>query len=216
MLRDTANATVIALDGAPVSASAWSLLPGTHELILRVRIFTDAPNMHYTAWTHCHVYHAAEAGQQYTTRVRIEKKIAGDLGEEVTMHIGVTDADGTMLSKSDSCFEARPRFESPHDSRLGKACAELTPQKRARPARATAPDYPRVARRDRIEGSVDLEMTLDALGYVVDAKTLRATPPGVFDEAALAAVRNWRYCPPTDLEDPDAPPRRTRLEFNLD
>ncbi|MCP4038730.1 MAG: hypothetical protein GY733_17450, partial [bacterium] len=77
VLRDTANATVIALDGAPVSASAWSLLPGTHELILRVRIFTDAPNMHYTAWTHCHVYHAAEAGQQYTTRVRIEKKIAG-------------------------------------------------------------------------------------------------------------------------------------------
>jgi TonB family protein len=56
------------------------------------------------------------------------------------------------------------------------------------------PTYPPDALRDRIEGSVEVEVTLDEGGAVVDA---RVTQPGGhgFDEAALAAVRRWTFEP---------------------
>ena len=59
-----------------------------------------------------------------------------------------------------------------------------------------APPYPELARRLRREGAVMLEAIIDASGKVVDARVL--TDPGFgVSEAALAAVRTWRYQPAT-------------------
>jgi protein TonB len=61
--------------------------------------------------------------------------------------------------------------------------------------RRVIPDYPSAAKRDGVEGSVDLEVTVSSRGVVEDVSVVRATPPDLFDKSAVAAVRKWRYDP---------------------
>jgi protein TonB len=63
------------------------------------------------------------------------------------------------------------------------------------PSRRTSPAYPARARRDGVEGEVRLSLLIDAAGRVAEARVLDATPPGVFDDAAVAAVRTWQFQP---------------------
>lgn len=55
------------------------------------------------------------------------------------------------------------------------------------------PEYPDAAQRARIEGVVIIEAVIGAEGDVREARVLRSRP--FLDEAALAAVRQWRYTP---------------------
>jgi protein TonB len=57
------------------------------------------------------------------------------------------------------------------------------------------PDYPSAAKRDGIEGSVDLDVTVSSRGVVEDVSVLHATPPDMFEKSAVAAVRKWKYDP---------------------
>ena len=66
------------------------------------------------------------------------------------------------------------------------------------------PVYPEDAKERGIEGEVTLIYTVTASGHVTDLRVLEAEPPGVFDEAALAAVRTWRYRPPRSGGEPTA------------
>jgi len=56
-----------------------------------------------------------------------------------------------------------------------------------------APVYPEEARKAGVEGVVILEAKADEQGNVVDARILRSVDP--LDNAALAAVRQWKYEP---------------------
>lgn len=56
-----------------------------------------------------------------------------------------------------------------------------------------APLYPAIARAARVQGLVIIEATIGTDGAVQDARVLRSVP--LLDEAALAAVRQWRYSP---------------------
>jgi len=56
-----------------------------------------------------------------------------------------------------------------------------------------APIYPVLAQASRIEGLVIIEAIIDEHGAVQSARVLRSLP--LLDEAALAAVRQWRYTP---------------------
>lgn len=78
------------------------------------------------------------------------------------------------------------------------------------------PQYPPKARQRRIEGYVDIEFTIGPAGTVEDAKVIGASPPAVFDQAALRAVRRWRYNP--KVVDGTAVERhgvKVRLRFEL-
>ncbi len=57
-----------------------------------------------------------------------------------------------------------------------------------------AAPYPADALRDRVEGTVGLEITVDEGGHVTDARVTQPAGHG-FDEAALAAVRTWTFEP---------------------
>ena len=82
--------------------------------------------------------------------------------------------------------------------------------------RATAPDYPPNAMAQRISGSVTLEYSVDIRGEPRDIHVVEATPPGVFDQAAISAVKRWRYTPTlVDGTAVDVPGVRTRVRFEL-
>jgi periplasmic protein TonB len=55
------------------------------------------------------------------------------------------------------------------------------------------PIYPEIARSARTEGVVIIEAEIDIHGNVVNAKILRGNP--LLNEAALSAVRQWKYVP---------------------
>lgn len=78
------------------------------------------------------------------------------------------------------------------------------------------PEYPARAMSRRIEGWVDVLFTIGKAGNVEDPKVVRANPPGVFEQAALRAIRRWRYTP--RIEDGKAvkqPGIGVRLTFKL-
>lgn len=55
------------------------------------------------------------------------------------------------------------------------------------------PIYPSIAQISRTEGTVILEATIGVDGGVADLRVLRSIP--LLDQAALDAVRQWRYAP---------------------
>jgi TonB family protein len=81
--------------------------------------------------------------------------------------------------------------------------------------RAPSPEYPVTAMAKRIAGSVTLEYTVDTSGAPRDVHVVEATPPGVFDQAAIKAVKQWRYAPPLVNGAAVEVPLRTRMRFEL-
>src|SRR5450432_3864720 len=90
------------------------------------------------------------------------------------------------------------------------------------PSAVTAPSlkdhpdaaYPPDALRDRLEGSVGLELTVDENGAVVDARVTQPAGHG-FDEAALAAVKQWTFEPAKNNGHPMRATVQLALPFQL-
>jgi TonB family protein len=59
--------------------------------------------------------------------------------------------------------------------------------------RDVKPVYPADAQSARVQGIVILEAIIDRDGYVREARVLRSVP--MLDQAAVEAVRQWRYTP---------------------
>ena len=55
------------------------------------------------------------------------------------------------------------------------------------------PEYPEQAKKDELEGKVIIEIVVNSAGDVEGDRVL--TPNSVFDDAALLAVRQWKYKP---------------------
>lgn len=78
------------------------------------------------------------------------------------------------------------------------------------------PDYPPRAKQRGIEGFVDLQFTISAVGTVQNAQVIASEPAYIFDRAALRAVRKWKYNP--KIENGTAisrPGVQVRLRFEL-
>jgi protein TonB len=69
------------------------------------------------------------------------------------------------------------------------------PQPKVTRTRYVAPEYPASALKQGVNGDVRLRITIDAQGRVSDAVVVQSTPPQVFDAAAIAAARKWRFKP---------------------
>ena len=57
------------------------------------------------------------------------------------------------------------------------------------------PRYPSRALSRGIEGWVLMEFAIDELGLAVNPVVIESDPPGIFDRAALSAVKRWKYRP---------------------
>lgn len=63
-------------------------------------------------------------------------------------------------------------------------------------SRQAAP-YPARARQRGIEGYVHMSLLVTHEGRVEHVEVVESQPPGVFDQAALQAIRQWRFAPAT-------------------
>ncbi|MBS0364589.1 MAG: energy transducer TonB [Proteobacteria bacterium] len=144
--------------------------------------------------------------------------------------------------KSKDAAEARARAASADSDRLlQQAAAQQAAARQAEAqqaaaqqaaARAAQPDlaalaqnlkridkvqaeYPAAAAARNISGNVIVGFTVDTRGITRDVQVLESTPQGVFDRAALAAVRRWRYTPATFNGTAVAVPVKTRVTFQL-
>jgi len=77
------------------------------------------------------------------------------------------------------------------------------------------PIYPDRARMRGIEGYVEVEFVVDATGAVTGASVTRAEPAGIFEVAALQAVRRWKFEPGRKNGVPVNVRVRQRLQFTL-
>ena len=76
------------------------------------------------------------------------------------------------------------------------------------------PVYPDLARRAGIEGTVELEVSIDASGAVTDVEVVRGLPLGM-SEAAADAVHRWKYKPARTAAGPVASRKIVRIRFVL-
>jgi TonB family protein len=65
----------------------------------------------------------------------------------------------------------------------------------AKRIRFVAPTYPQKALEEGVSGSVSVNFIVDVKGEPTELRIVDATPSGVFDQAALEAVKYWRYEP---------------------
>lgn len=83
--------------------------------------------------------------------------------------------------------------------------------------RRAAPRYPKEAKRQRIEGTVYLEYDITKRGKTTNIRVLEAVPEGVFERAAIAAVRRWEYKPAVEAGRKVVTNNfRNRINFKLD
>jgi periplasmic protein TonB len=61
------------------------------------------------------------------------------------------------------------------------------------PTFKVAPGYPRKALKDNIEGMVEAHLTVNGDGAVTDVKIAKSVPKGMFDEAAIAALSQYKF-----------------------
>ena len=76
--------------------------------------------------------------------------------------------------------------------------------------------YPDSAHLKKVEGYVRVEYDVTVDGAVENARVVEAVPPGIFDEAALAAVRSWKFHPAVrDGKVVESKGMVSRLDFKL-
>jgi protein TonB len=100
------------------------------------------------------------------------------------------------------------------------APAPVAPVAPAAPAPKLAhmvhPEYPLEARRSGTEGWVNVSMSVTPTGNVIDPRVEQTSNGRLFNRAALAAVRRWKY-EPFAAADPHATQHVTvRLEFRME
>jgi len=78
----------------------------------------------------------------------------------------------------------------------------------AKPLVGPAPEYPKALLKRRVEGSATIAFLIDAEGKISDASVAKASQPE-FGEAALAAIRFWRFLPKVE----NAQPVSTRVQM---
>jgi TonB family protein len=77
------------------------------------------------------------------------------------------------------------------------------------------PTYPKKAESNKTQGWVELDFTVAENGAVKDVVVHAASAPGVFDDAAIGALLQWRYKPVLRDAKPVAQRARIRIRFAL-
>jgi protein TonB len=91
----------------------------------------------------------------------------------------------------------------------------LFPANQLNVLKSVQPLYPLRAINSKTEGWVDVEFTVTEAGKVSDVSVRAASIPGVFEDAAVKAVSQWRYKPVMRDAHPTPVRSQIRVRFTL-
>jgi hypothetical protein len=113
VLGSSSNAMILSVDGIRASglSPTWSLLPGPHDVLMKVRVFTSSPNQNWKVWSYCWVELEAVAGEAYTSRVRVTKQVEPGLADRVKIEVGIADHQDRLQAVPNRCSGKRPPLE---------------------------------------------------------------------------------------------------------
>lgn len=110
--------------------------------------------------------------------------MTGDVTGELPTGLGITGGIATPIPPPQPVEVPRPLPGPVRAAQLPEMPRKLVD---------VHPVYPEVARAARVEGTVVLEAVLDTSGRITQLRVLKSVP--LLDQAALDAVRQWRYTP---------------------
>ena len=129
---------------------------------------------------------SAHGSQRFLAPVDIPFGILDEIGSE---QIGLGVEGGIPFGLGDEIvFGLPPARQEP--AQPVKPGGDVKPPRRIK---YVEPIYPELAKRVRLEGIVILEAVIDPSGFVSELGVLRSVP--LLDDAALNAVKQWRYEP---------------------
>jgi TonB family protein len=129
-------------------------------------------------------------------RLLEEARTATGRGDLVAAQSFVSDARKLGANSLQASAVERQIAAARDNSGRGASAADgLISAGRLERLKYVPPDYPAEARQRGVSGAVELTFTVRADGKVTDVNVESATPPRVFDDAAIDAVRKWRYRP---------------------
>ncbi|MFT3905523.1 MAG: TonB family protein [Steroidobacteraceae bacterium] len=144
--------------------------------------------------------------------------VAAELGGSVEL----SDARRSLVAAQESAEKAanaaRAASVAPaaakDDAPVAAAAAAAPRYIKPKVKKATEPAYPAQALARQQEGYVDVRFNLSPEGKAYNLGVLQSSPAGVFDEAALAAVKRWTF-EPVAAGGGEAPLARLRVTFKL-
>ena len=121
----------------------------------------------------------------------------GDVGGDFDLDFGIA-APALSAATEDLVFELSDLDEPP------------------RPLVRLRPIYPAQARMRQIEGAVVLEFVVRRDGKASDIKVVTAFPGDTFNDAAIRAVKRWRFTPGSRSGEPVPARVRQKISFKLE
>jgi TonB family protein len=114
-----------------------------------------------------------------------------------------------------AAHEEKELVVPPPAAALAPAAAAPAPPT-PRLARMVRPEYPSEALRTRAEGWVNVSLSVTPAGNVIDPRVEQSSNGTLFNRAALAAVRKWRYEPFTSADPLASQRMMVRVEFRME
>jgi TonB family protein len=97
----------------------------------------------------------------------------------------------------------------------GSVGSNVSLQNKLKRTRYVAPEFPDRALAQKVSGVVVVEFVVDVNGEPRDVRVVSAEPAGLFDRAAISAVKRWRYEAVIVEDVPTEVPARTSIRFAL-
>lgn len=154
----------------------------------------------------------AQARKQRSSPVKKAARSAPSPAPALAANLGGLDfglasgADAAMMSATGALLQ------DVGTAVMNEDAVEVPP----RSVERTPPQYPTRARSQGQTGKVTLSFIVDLDGSVQDVHVVEASPPGVFDAAAIEAVSSWRFEPGQNAGSPVAVRVRQTLRFELE
>jgi periplasmic protein TonB len=148
---------------------------------------------------------AREAADAEKKRIEEQARVAAARAAQRAPVPASTDSEAAV---SQAVPVPKPTTAAPTANVTGSSLQKLLKLKRYQ-----APDYPPEAAARGIGGVVTVSFTVDVSGTTRDIKVEASNPEKLFDRAAVAAVRRWRYEPVEVNGVPTEVPTRLAIRF---
>jgi protein TonB len=122
--------------------------------------------------------------------------------------------EAKSIGASGPAFDAAARLVASARARAD-ALSTVKPVRDNMVVKSVTPEYPAKAQRRKQQGFVDLNFTTTVEGDVKDVVVVRSQPEEVFDDAAIRAIRRWKFKPVEVNGEPVEQRLSLRISFQL-